>query len=100
MVSVEISDETYELIKSFKKVIDAVMEEKMEKMDDYISLILRVGMTKMLMDVVPDDELLRMTILAMFKDNPHYLCDFVAKILSSEEHNVRKPKEEWMVAYR
>ena len=101
MPTINVSEETYERIKHFKKVIDAVIGEEMSTMDEYADLILSVGMQKMMMDVIPDDELLRNTILTMFRDNPEYLCSFVAKVLKEgEKKNIEKPKEEWMVAYR
>ena len=101
MPTVEISEETYERIKHFKKIVDVVLEGEMESIDDYAELILSNGMKKMITDVIPDDEILRDTMLAMFDDNPEYLCSFVAKILKEgEREDIEKQKKEWMVAYR
>ncbi len=101
MVNVDISEEAYEAIKHFSKVIAAVIGEDLGKVDDYADFIIKVGINKMLMDVLPDDELLRATMWAMFQDNPEYLCNFIAKTLQKgEELNAKKFRDEWLVAYR
>ena len=100
MPEITVSDETYNVVRHFKKVIDAVLGEEMENMDDYVEFILQVGMTKMLMDILPEEEALRDTMAAMFKDNPEYVCSFIARTLKNNVENVKKSKDEWRVAYQ
>ncbi len=101
MVSVDISEEAYEAVKHFSKVIAQVIGEELGNVDEYADFIIKVGIKKMLMDVIPDDELLQATLWTMFQDNPEYLCDFLARTLEEgEKINAKKSRDEWLVAYR
>ena len=95
-----VDEEIYRQVGHFKKVIDAMVGDELDSMDDYINFILKIGMQKMLIDVLPDDEALQMTMVAMFEDNPEYLCEFVSKVLKDgNNEKVEGKKSEWMNAY-
>ena len=99
--SVSIDKEIYEQVTHFKKIIDAVIGEEMKGMDDYINLVLKIGMQRMLSDVLPENEALQSTMVAMFQDNPGYICDFISrKIKESSKEAVKDKTSEWMNAYR
>ncbi|EDY35115.1 hypothetical protein ABOONEI_2657 [Aciduliprofundum boonei T469] len=95
-----VDKEIYRQVGHFKKVIDAMVGDELDSMDDYINFILKIGMQKMLIDVLPDDEALQMTMVAMFEDNPEYLCEFVSKVLKDgKNEKVEGKKSEWINAY-
>ncbi|MFQ6051405.1 MAG: hypothetical protein ACE5K4_06890 [Candidatus Hydrothermarchaeota archaeon] len=93
MPEVEISDEIYKRVESFKKIIDTVLGEEFESVEEYVELILEIGMERMLQDVLPEEEMLQKTMTVMLRDNPDYLTDFVARTLK-EGALIRKKEEE------
>ena len=98
--AVIVDEEIYRQVGHFKKVINAMIGDELDSMDEYINFILKIGMQKMLMDVLPDDEALQLTMVAMFEDNPEYLCEFVSKVLKDgKNEKVEGKKSEWMNAY-
>ncbi len=101
MPRVTISKEVAERVRHFSKVIDAVIGKKLsDKIDDYVEFILEIGMRKMILDPLPESKELEMTILAMFEDNPEYLCDFMARVLTKGKgEKFKKPVEDWLKAY-
>lgn len=78
-----ISKEILERLRAFRKIIDYILEEKLEKESEYIELVLSLGMDKMFEDIIPKDEqgLLEKTIVAMFKENPEFVVNFVVNTL-------------------
>lgn len=83
MPKVMISKEILERLRAFRKIIDYILEEKLEKESEYIELVLSLGMDKMFEDIIPKDEqgLLEKTIVAMFKENPEFVVNFVVNTL-------------------
>lgn len=83
MPKVMISKEILERLRAFEKIIDYILEEKLEKESDYVELVLSLGMDKMFEDIIPKDEqgLLEKTIVAMFKENPEFVVNFVVNTL-------------------
>ena len=83
MPKVMVSKEILERLRAFEKMIDYVLEEKLEEESDYVELVLSLGMDKMFEDLIPKDEqdLLRKTIVAMFNENPEFVVNFVIKTL-------------------
>lgn len=89
-----ISKEVLQRLRAFEKIIDYVIEEKLEKESDYVELVLSVGMDKMFEDLIPMDEqgLLQKTMVAMFKENPEFVANFVVNTLKRGEQ-IRKEEE-------
>lgn len=87
MPKIMISKELLERLRAFKKVIDYVLEEKLENESDYVELVLSLGMDKMFEDLIPKDEqgLLPKTIVAMFKENPEFVVNFVVNTMMRGE---------------
>lgn len=83
MPKVTVSKEILERLRAFEKMIDYVLEEKLEEESDYVELVLSLGIDKMFEDLIPKDEqdLLRKTIVAMFNENPEFVVNFVIKTL-------------------
>lgn len=94
MPKVIISKEILGRLRAFKKIIDHILDEKLEKESDYVELVLSLGMDKMFEDVLPKDEqgLLPKTIIAMFKENPEFVVNFVVDTLKRGEQ-IRKERE-------
>jgi DUF1009 family protein len=94
MPKVKISKEILERLRAFEKIIDYVLEEKLEKESDYVELVLSLGMDKMFEDLIPKDEqgLLQKTIVAMFKENPEFVVNFVVNTLKRGEQ-IQKEEE-------
>ena len=104
MPKIEISDELYRRLKAFVKVIDVVLGEKLsDKIDDYASLVLTIGLDRMLQDPLPKDKLLRETMVEMFKRNPEFVCDFLAEklkeIYKTEEEEIKRARDEWNIDF-
>jgi len=47
MLKVMISKEILERLRAFEKIIDYILEDKLEKESDYVELVLSLGMDKM-----------------------------------------------------
>lgn len=94
MPKVDVSKDTLKRLRAFKKLIDYIIEEKLEKEADYVELVLSIGMDKMFEAVVPKDdrELLPKTMIAMFKENPEFVVDFVVRTLKKGEE-IQREKE-------
>ena len=100
MPKIEISDELYNRLKAFMKVIDAVLGEKIsDKIDDYAALVLSIGLERMLLDPLPKEEMLLKTIVEMFRRNPEFVCDFIAEMIEKgkriREEEIRRTRETW-----
>jgi len=91
---ITVSKENLRRLRAFEKIIDYVIEEKLQKESDYIDLVLSVGMDKMFEDIIPKDEqgLLQKTIVAMFNENPEFVADFVVNTLKRGEQ-IQKEEE-------
>jgi hypothetical protein len=89
-----ISKEVLQKLRAFEKIINYVIEEKLEKESDYVELVLSVGMDKMLEDLIPKDEqgLLQKTMVAMFNENAEFVVNFVVNTLKKGEQ-IRKEEE-------
>jgi Na+/phosphate symporter len=89
-----ISKEVLQKLRAFEKIIDYVIEEKLEKESDYVELVLSVGMDKMLEDLIPKDEqgLLQKTMVAMFNENAEFVVNFVVNTLKRGEQ-IQKEEE-------
>lgn len=94
MPKITVSKENLRRLRAFEKIIDYVIEEKLQKESDYIDLVLSVGMDKMFEDIIPKDEqgLLQKTIVAMFNENPEFVADFVVNTLKRGEQ-IQKEEE-------
>ncbi len=98
-VEIRISDKTHKKLVTFRKVIDAVLEEKLTNDNEYVELVIDIGLERMLQDPLPKEEMLLKTMVAMFRENPEYVCDFIARTLEKGEEEKRKTKEVWDRAY-
>ena len=94
MPRITFSKESLRRLRAFEKIIEYVIEGKLEKESDYVELVLSVGMDKMFEDVIPKDEqgLLPKTIVAMFKENPEFVANFVVSTLKRGEQ-IQKEEE-------
>lgn len=94
MPRIMISKEVLQKLRAFEKIIDYVIEEKLEKESDYVELVLSVGMDKMLEDLIPKDEqgLLQKTMVAMFNENAEFVVNFVVNTLKRGEQ-IQKEEE-------
>lgn len=98
-VEIRISEETYKKLMAFRKVIDAIIENKLANDGEYAEFVIGIGLEKMLQDPLPKEEMLLKTMVAMFRENPEYVCDFIARTLEKGEEEKRKTKEAWDRAY-
>ncbi|MBS7247159.1 MAG: hypothetical protein QXN15_05860 [Candidatus Jordarchaeales archaeon] len=85
MVAVEISGESHRRLMALKRIVDAVLGDTFRDYSEYVEFVLLAGVEKMLVDPLPDDELLRKTIVAMFRENPEFVADFIARTIKSGE---------------
>ena len=98
--TVVVGEDIYQQVEHFKKVIDAMIGGELESIDDYINFILKIGMMKMLLDAIPDDMPLQMTMVAMFEENSEYICEFVSRaIKKSKNKKIKEKSFEWINMY-
>ena len=98
--TVVVGEDIYQQVEHFKKVIDAMIGVELESIDDYIKFILKIGMMKMLLDAIPDDMPLQMTMVAMFEENPEYICEFVSRaIKKGKNKKIKEKSAEWINMY-
>ena len=79
-------------VRAFKKVVDVVMEEKLEQDSNYVEMITLIGLDRMLQDTLPKEEPIALkTMTVMFSRNPQFIADFVAEMIESG----RSAKPDW-----
>jgi len=88
---IEISHETYEKLEFFKRIVDAIVEEKLS-FKDYVELVLSRGIASMLRDVIPKDvDILLNSIEQIFEAYPDSTSKFIVDTLKKgEEIQLRK----------
>ena len=69
-MNIELSENTMRKLRAFRKVIDIVIGEKLESESAYVELVLCIGLERMLLDVLPNEETLQKTMIAMFREKP------------------------------
>lgn len=91
-VEIRISDEAYKRLIAFKKVIDSILGKKLPNDDAYAELVMSIGLDRMLQDPLPKEEMLLKTMVAMFRENPEYVCDFIARSLEGGKRKRERRK--------
>ena len=84
-MNIELSENIMRKLRAFRKVIDVVIGEQLESESAYVELVLYIGLERMLLDVLPNEEMLQKTMIAMFRENPEFVSDFVARMLKRGE---------------
>ncbi|MBS7269688.1 MAG: hypothetical protein KIH10_12725 [Candidatus Freyarchaeota archaeon] len=95
MPVIEVSDAVYRKFKAFMKVVDAVMGEEVGDETIYADFVLSMGIDKLLQDPLPDDPILRSTMVSMFKKNPEFVAEFIAETLKEGQMGIEKQIEMW-----
>lgn len=77
----QISDESLKVLMSFKKVVDAILEEDIDT-TNYVDIVIDRGIKAMLSDIVPKDtDTLWKTIERISEVNPEFFFQFVVDAL-------------------
>ena len=84
-MNIELSENIMRKLRAFRKVVDVVIGEQLESESAYVELVLYIGLERMLLDVLPNEETLQKTMIAMFRENPEFVSDFVARMLKRGE---------------
>lgn len=99
MPDVEIFNNTWDKLKEFKKVVEAILEDDSIKInEDYIDLVLSLGLEKMISDLLPNDEpTLTKDIVSMFNENPTYISQHILANYNrgKESEQTKQVKENW-----
>ncbi|MBA7658224.1 hypothetical protein ES703_66173 [subsurface metagenome] len=95
---IEISQDIMKKIEIFKKVIDEVMNVEWEEISEYVNLILRIGIQRMINDAFQGNEPLQETMVSLFEEDPVFISKLLIKIirdfkLKSEEKMKLIPEE-------
>lgn len=94
MVTIEISKEVYRRLMALKKIVDVVLKDEFKDDSEYAEFVLLMGIEKMIVDPLPENDLLRKTVVAMFRENPEFIADFIARTL--EKGGMREEeRREW-----
>ncbi|UCH88568.1 MAG: hypothetical protein JSV49_09970 [Thermoplasmata archaeon] len=99
--TVKLDKNVDEKLKRFKKVFDAVIEDKLSY-DDYVNTVISIGLDSMLRTVVPSGHEWYM-IQTAFENRYELMCDVIAEMweknLKSEEDDrsrIRKTMQEYI----
>ena len=96
MTLVEVTEDTLAKVRAFSKVIDAILEERMDSDADYVEMILQIGMERMVQDPLPNDEALKETVADMFRRDPRFVSEYVAdRLRNGAEIEATKVKQSW-----
>ncbi|MFY9301193.1 MAG: hypothetical protein WAO91_08400 [Candidatus Nitrosotenuis sp.] len=100
MPIVDVNEEVWKKLQEFKKVVEAILEDNsVANDDDYINLVLKLGLEKMIIDILPKEEpTLTKDILNMFNENPVYVSQHILDNLNRGKENepADKIKEKWL----
>lgn len=88
---IELSEETMKKITAFKKVIEEAINEEWEEISEYVELILRIGIHRMINDVFQGNEPLQETMVSLFEEDPVFISKYLIKIIRDRK---LKPEEE------
>ncbi len=81
--TIELEDKLYMDLKNFKNVFEAVVEKEID-FDNYVNLVLSLGLERMLRDAIPEGQEWT-TLLAIFEKDSKYICDLVSEIYKESE---------------
>ena len=98
-LTVELNEQEYKALMSFKKVYDEIMEKEEHKdLNTYLRAVISRGINKMMWDIIPQDmTVLRNTIDSMQEVNPEFVAEFIAQAL--REGEVKQKAREKLLPY-
>ena len=87
---IAISDQSKNMLESFKKVVDTIIEEEMPY-SDYVEIVIDKGIKGMINDIIPKEpDVLWNTIERISEANPEFFCEFLVEVLERGEESNRK----------
>jgi len=99
MPDIEISDDTWNKLKEFKKVVKAILaDDSMDEDEDYVELVLSLGLEKMIKDLLPNEEsILKKDIVNMFNEKPSYISKHILENFErgKEPEETEQVKKDW-----
>jgi len=100
MPDIEIYDDTLNKLQQFKKVVESILaDDSVKHSADYVDLVLKMGLEKMIKDLLPDDEsILKKDIANMFDENPGYISKHILDNLErgKEPEETEQVKKDWL----
>ena len=91
-LKIEVEDELVVRIKEFKKIFDSIMGEDSD-FNDYVTLLIHLGLEKMLRDAIPEGQEW-LTLQYMFEKKPEMVSDFISGVWKEiKEEEKEKMKE-------
>ena len=91
-LKIEVEDELVVRIKEFKRIFDSIMGEESD-FNDYVTLLIHLGLEKMLRDAIPEGEEW-ITIQYMFEKRPEMVSELISGVWSGiKEEEKEKMKE-------
>jgi len=101
MSTFELSENIIQKLDAFKKIMEVILEKDMPKNEsERIELIISIGLERMLVDILPKEEMLIKTITEMFDQNPKFVCNFIfEKIKQGEklQEQVKEIRSRWQL---
>jgi len=93
-IEIEVSDDLNLKLDAFKKIVDIVLEEKIER-SEYLTLVISAGLKTLLKTVIPqDNETLWLTLEKMLDENPKFVSDFIADTIRQGGEDKREEIKE------
>lgn len=78
MATIEVGEDCFHRLQAFKPVVEAVINEKMQ-WQDYVEVIVQVGLTKMLTDIVSNPDAAIATVLKLAELEPDVVYTLMVK---------------------
>lgn len=89
----DLEENAYKRLSSFKRVYDSVVEQD-APFGEYLATVISLGLDTMLLDLISTDpEVLKNTLIAMNKENPDVIADFIVRILTEQSDLRRRAKK-------
>jgi hypothetical protein len=89
-LKIAISAQSKKMLESFKKVVEAVIEEEM-CFPDYVDIVVDKGIKGIISDIIPKEPgVLWNTIERISETNPEFFCEFMVEALKRGEESNRK----------
>ena len=89
-LNITISDQSKKMLESFKRVVEAIIEDEIP-FPDYVEIVIDKGIKGMLSDIIPKEpDVLWNTIERISEANPAFFYEFVVEVLKRGEESNRK----------
>lgn len=88
---IKLSYTNFERLKSFKRIFEAILDEKFE-FNDYVNSVIAIGLDKLLRDAIPQGQEWNVLRVA-FSENYDIMCELLADLWRKGTEASKKDKQ-------